>query len=51
MKSSLRIVILILFLVDESWLKGVEKSYFDYIFELLYNSSESSDLKINLRIE
>ena len=51
LKSSLRIVILILFLVDESWLKGVEKSYFDYIFELLYNSSESSDLKINLRIE
>ncbi len=51
LKSCLRIVIIILFLVDESWLKEVEKSYFDYVFELLYNSSETSDLKINLRIE
>ena len=50
-KLCMRVVIIILFLVDGSWLKEVEKSYFDYIFELLYTSSEASDLKINLHIE
>lgn len=51
LKSCCRLIILILFIIDGSWFKGVEKSYFDYIFEILYTSDESSDLKIGLCIE
>ena len=45
------VLILILFLIDSSWLKGVEKSYFDYVFEILYTSNETRELKIALGIE
>ncbi len=51
LKSCCRLIVLILFLIDSSWLKGVEKSYFDYVFEILYTSVEARELKIALGIE
>lgn len=49
-KHVFRIIITILFMVKSNWLEGVEKSYFDYPFEILFSAPEITDLKINLRI-
>lgn len=51
LKMSMRVIIIILFLLDGTWLKNVEKSYFDYVFEILFGSNEIRDMKINLEIE
>lgn len=50
LKSVIRFMVIILFLVNPEWMQGVEKSYFDYIFEILYKPEEIGKMKIELRI-
>lgn len=49
-KQVLRTIICILFLVSPNWLEHTEKSYFDYVFEILFDATETSALKVNFRI-
>lgn len=49
-KDVFKIIIAILFLVDPSWLQKVEKSYFDYPFEILFDSRDITELKVKLKI-
>lgn len=49
-KKVFRIILCILFLVDPEWMKEVEKSYFDYPFEVLFNGEEKSKLILALKI-
>ena len=39
-KNSIKEMICILFMVDPRWLEGIEKAYFDYVFEILYTNEE-----------
>ena len=39
-KNSIKEMICILFMVDPRWLEGIEKAYFDYVFEILYTKEE-----------
>ena len=47
----MRIIVEIMFIVDNAWLVEVEKSYFDYVFEVLFKSDEIRHMKIALEIE
>lgn len=49
-KEVFRIIVIIMFIVDPKWLEGIEKSYFDYIFEVLFKDNETTDMKISLKI-
>lgn len=50
LKLTMRILVEILFIVDSTWLKEVEKSYFDFVFEVLFKSEEIRMMKIDLEI-
>ncbi len=39
-KSTIREMVFIFFMIDSRWLEGIEKAYFDYIFEILYSKAE-----------
>lgn len=39
-KNSIKEMICIFFMVDPRWLEGVEKAYFDYVFEVLFTADE-----------
>ncbi|MBN1071862.1 hypothetical protein DVV81_11895 [Clostridium botulinum] len=49
-KAVFRTIIVIMFTVNPKWLESVEKSYFDYVFEVLFNAEEVSNMKISLKI-
>lgn len=49
-KKVFRIITCILFLVNPEWMKEVEKSYFDYPFEVLFNGDETSKIILALKI-
>lgn len=49
-KEVLRIIIIIMFIVSPKWLEEVEKSYFDYVFEVLFKGEEVTNMKISLKI-
>lgn len=49
-KEVSRIIIIIMFMVNSKWLEGVEKSYFDYVFEVLFKCDETINMKISLNI-
>ena len=51
LKLTMRIIVEIMFIVDNAWLVEVEKSYFDYVFEVLFKSDEIRHMKIALEIE
>lgn len=49
-KDVFRIIIVIMFTVNPKWLEMVEKSYFDYVFEVLFKAEEVTNMKISLKI-
>ncbi|KEZ87376.1 hypothetical protein IO99_06045 [Clostridium sulfidigenes] len=49
-KDVFRIIIIIMFTVNPAWLEDVEKSYFDYVFEVLFKAEEIINMKISLKI-
>ncbi|OOM11009.1 hypothetical protein [Clostridium saccharobutylicum] len=49
-KEVFRVIIIIMFMVNSKWLECVEKSYFDYIFEVLFKDNETINMKISLNI-
>lgn len=49
-KDTFRQMVCIFFIIDPSWLKELEKTYFDYVFESLFTAKEREELIGKLQI-